>query len=411
MTVVVESDPTRADGMCSALTGAVLVGTVDRVGAHLRAHLHETVVVLGASVPMPDALALARELRMSRPAAGVILLRARIDSTVLSEALRAGIRDVVDARDLTELRDAVHRARALGEALAGGTVPQAPTADGRLVTVFSTKGGVGKSTVATNLAAALVATERRVCIVDLDVEGGDVAVMLQLFPTSTLAGLRDLRGEITPDSVRTLVTEHRSGLAVVAAPLAADAREQVSAEEVGRLLTCLKSVYDVVVVDTSGSFDDHALHALDVTDLLVLVATLDIPALKNLKVAVGTLDLLNQSRTDWRLIVNRADAKVGLSVAEFESTVGIDVAATLPSSREVLTCVNQGEPIVLARPRHEVSRTLRGLAQGVAESVAVPGVPGDDAVPAPAASTTAPDVAAPTTARPKRRRHRRSVTG
>lgn len=372
MTAVVETDPGRAEQLRSALTGAVVVGSLDRAADHLQAHPRETVVVLGPTVPMPEAVSFAESLRISRPALGVILLRARIDSTVLSEALRAGIREVIDARDLTELGNAVHRTRMLGERLMDGTVDETPKANGRLVTVFSTKGGVGKTTIATNLAMAMVAPERRVCIVDLDVHGGDVAVMLKLFPTSTLADVGELRGSIAPDGVGTLVTEHPSGLGVLAAPLGADAREPLNAEEVGKVLACLKTMYDVIVVDTSGSFDDYALRALDVTDLLVLVATLDIPALKNLKVAVGTLDLLNQSRDAWRLVLNRADKKVGLSVGEFQETIGIDVAATLPTSREVLTSVNRGEALVAAQPRHEVSRTLRGLADSVVATLCAP---------------------------------------
>ncbi len=372
MTAVVETDPGRAEQLRSALTGAVVVGSLDRAGEHLQAHPRETVVVLGPTVPMADAVAFADSLRVSRPALGVILLRARIDSTVLSEALRAGIREVIDARDLTELTNAAHRTRLLGERLLDGTPDEAPRADGRLVTVFSTKGGVGKTTIATNLAMAMIAPGRRVCVVDLDVHAGDVAVMLQLFPTSTLADLGELRGSIAPDGVGTLVTEHPSGLAVLAAPFGVDAREPVDREDVGKLLTCLKSMYDVVVVDTSGSFDDFALQALDITDLLVLVATLDIPALKNLKVAVGTLDLLNQSRADWRLVLNRADKKVGLSVSEFQDTIGIGVAATLPTSRDVLTSVNKGEAIVAAQPRHEVSKTLRGLADEVLAALRAP---------------------------------------
>jgi pilus assembly protein CpaE len=365
MTAVVEADPGRADQLRSALTGAVVVESLDRVGGHLHSHPQETVVVLGPSVPMTEAVSFAQSLRVSRPALGVILLRARIDSTVLSDALRAGIREVIDARDLTELADAVHRNRTLGERMMGDAPAEPSGANGRLITVFSTKGGVGKTTIATNLAMALVSPGRRVCVVDLDIHGGDVAVMLQLFPTSTLADVGELRGSIAPDGVGTLITEHPSGLAVLAAPLGADAREPLNAEDVGRTLNCLKSMYDVVVVDTSGSFDDHALQALDLTDLLVLVATLDIPALKNLKVAVGTLDLLNQSRDHWRLVLNRADKKVGLSVAEFQDTIGIDVTATVPTSREVLMSVNRGEAIVAAQPRHEVSKTLRGFAEGL----------------------------------------------
>ena len=129
-------------------------------------------------------------------------------------------------------------------------------------------------------------------------------------------------------------------------------------------------MFDVVVVDTSGAFDDYALPALDHSDVLVLVGTLDIPALKSLKLATGTLDLLNFPRDRWRLLLNRADAKVGLSAKEFAETLGVEVAASLPSSRDVLTAVNRGEAIVRANPGHQVSKALAAFAASLAPDAA-----------------------------------------
>jgi pilus assembly protein CpaE len=157
---------------------------------------------------------------------------------------------------------------------------------------------------------------------------------------------------------------------VVAAPVHLDATEQASSEDVGKLLDLLVRVYDHVVVDTSGVFDELALTALDRTDTLVLVGTLDIPALKGLKIATQTLDLLNFSREKWRFVLNRADAKVGLSVDEFESTLGLKSDCTLVSSREVLAAVNRGEPLVLAYPSHANSKAIKAFAHSIAGAAA-----------------------------------------
>ena len=137
----------------------------------------------------------------------------------------------------------------------------------------------------------------------------------------------------------------------------------------------LKASFDLVVIDTSPSFDEFVLQAFDHTDLLVLIATLDIPALKNLKVACDTLDMLNMPREQWKVVLNRADAKVGLSPAEVEKTLGIPIATSVPSSREVPASINHGSLIVRSEPRHSVSTAIRGLARlcldatGVAPSV------------------------------------------
>jgi pilus assembly protein CpaE len=128
------------------------------------------------------------------------------------------------------------------------------------------------------------------------------------------------------------------------------------------VLDTLKQLFDIVVVDTSGAFDEFALHALDHSDLLLLVGTLDIPSLKSLKLATGTLDLLNLPRDRWRVLLNRADPKVGLSAAEFEETLGLPMAASLSSSRDVLAAVNRGELIVRCQRGHQVSKALRSLA-------------------------------------------------
>ena len=145
-----------------------------------------------------------------------------------------------------------------------------------------------------------------------------------------------------------------------------DAPEQATNEDIGKLLDLLVKVYDHVVVDTSGVFDDHALLALDRTDMLVLVGTLDIPALKGLKLATQTLDLLNFPREKWRFVLNRADSKVGLSIDEYESTLGLKADCSLVSSREVLTAVNRGEPLVRAYASHPNSKAIKAFATTIA---------------------------------------------
>jgi pilus assembly protein CpaE len=140
---------------------------------------------------------------------------------------------------------------------------------------------------------------------------------------------------------------------------------------VGRVLQLLVTMYDVVVVDTAGRFDDFALQAFDHSDVVLLMGTLDMPALKGLKLAVETFDLLNLPRAKWRLVLNRADSKVGLSTDEVEKTLKVKIATAIPSSREVPACINRGDVIVRAQPRHPVSQTIRQLA---GQLVAIDGV-------------------------------------
>ena len=394
MTVIVETDRSRLSVLQAMLHGSVPLQTMEALGEHIASNPQEFAVVVGPSVPVDDAAVFAQWARVYKPDLGVILLREIVDAHALSTALRSGMREVVEARDLAGLTTAVSRARAVSNAIvqtmedetqaaakaaataavseaqaradAAREAAERPT--GHLITVFSTKGGVGKSTMATNIAVALSDQDHSVCLVDLDVNNGDVAIMLQLTPMRSLNDLGALNGEIDADAIGTMVTPYSKMLGVVAAPVHLDSPDQATNEDIAKLLDALVHVYDYVVVDTSGVFDDHALTALDRTDTLVLVGTLDIPALKGLKMATQTLELLNFPREKWRFVLNRADVKVGLSVDEYESTLGLKADCRLVSSREVLTAVNRGEPLVRAYANHPNSKAIKAFASSIAHS-------------------------------------------
>lgn len=375
MTILVESDLALAQEITALIPGEVAtVESLDELDAYLFEHPAASAIVLGSSVPMNLATRFAESVRTTRPASSVILVRKRMDSSMLAAAMRSGVRDVVAVRDLSQLIDAVRRAQTLAEAMRSTppTATEEGDRSGSLITVFSTKGGVGKSTIATNLAAAIQTLDKRVCIVDLDVQGGDVAIMLQLFPSRSLSDIENLGGAIDTSGVLSLLTAHPSGVSVLAAPLHLEARDSVSPEQVAKVLQVLKTAFDVIVVDTSPAFDDLGLSAFDHSDYLVLVGTLDVPALKNLKMATGTLDLLSMPRSQWRLVLNRADSKVGLTPAEFEKTLGLSISASIPTSREVLASVNRGETLVGSQPRHPVSVAISQLARNLVLGASAP---------------------------------------
>lgn len=388
MTAIVETDRSRLSVLQAMLHGSVPLESMEALSEHVGSTPQEFAIVIGPSILVDDAAVFAQWARVHKPDLGVILLRETVDARALSTALRSGMREVVESRDLAGLTTAVSRARAVSTAIAQTMEDETQAAakaalteaharaeaareaaekpSGHTITVFSTKGGVGKSLMATNVAVSLADQGSSVCIVDLDVNNGDVAIMLQLTPTRTLNDLAAFRGDIDIDVVETLVTPWSKTLGVVAAPVHLDAPDQATTEDVGKLLEILVRVYDYVVIDTSGVFDDFALAALDRTDTLVLVGTLDIPALKGLKLATQTLDLLNFPREKWRFVLNRADAKVGLSTDEYESTLGLKSDCSLVSSREVLAAVNRGEPLVKAYSGHANSKAIKAFAKSIA---------------------------------------------
>lgn len=336
---------------------------------HLAVAFEEDTIVLGTTVSDDDAFAVADYLRLHRPSLGVILVRDAVTTPLLQEALRAGLLDVLDRRDILGLQSAIKRSAHLAAARRDqGPNPSIPTPPsieqpgrrGRVITVFSAKGGSGKTTLATNLAAALADGGRRqVCIVDLDLAFGDVAIAMQLFPARTIADAVPLNGSIDSSAVAAMLTHHSAGLSAIVAPTEPSAAETIHATLVSHLLDVLRNDFDYIVVDTPAGFGDEVLAALDVSDLIALIVTPDVPALKTLKITLETLIELSYARDKFRLILNRSDAKVGISHSEVEKTASMTITGLIPSSRDVPSAINRGVLIVQDDAKHPVSLGIR----------------------------------------------------
>ncbi|HEY2306935.1 MAG TPA: P-loop NTPase [Streptosporangiaceae bacterium] len=326
----------------------------------------ETLVVIGPETPAAEALSFASGLRLSRPHVGVVLVRDRVDVDLLTLALQSGVREVVPLNDPAALNAACRRSRDVSERLAATTPAEAgePARDGQIVTVFAAKGGCGKTTLATNLGVALARdTGHRVCIVDLDLAFGDVAISMQLDPARTIVDALPMAGHLDTAGAASLLTRYGPGLEMLLAPVAPGDAEKVPPALVGELLTVLRGMFDYVVVDTPAQFSEHVLTAMDNSAHHVLLTTPDVPALKNLRVTLDMLDLLSYPRNIRSVVVNRADSKVGLSSEDVERAVRCPIAAHVPSSRAVPISINNGTPITISTPGHPVSQAIIGFAR------------------------------------------------
>ncbi len=377
MPILVEADTTTAGVLVTALpAGSQVVARAEDVDALLNAR-GDSAVVLGPTVDMRTAGSVADRVRATHPATTVVLIRHELEPEVFAQAMQVGIGAVVAADDPVALGTALGRARNTWEAINGPAGSDGADRNGRVFTVFSPKGGVGKTTMSVNLGLALTLAGSRVCVVDLDLAFGDVAITLQLIPEHTIAEAADSEHDLDFSMIQTLLTRHPSGLTILAAPTHPEGRDRISASLVRRVIQTLRHNFDYLVIDTPPGFDDQVLGAFDETDECIIVATLDVPTIKNTKVAIETLDLLHLVSNHRHLVLNRADEEVGLSQANVEEILAMKISVSLPSATAVASATNHGQPIVLSKPEHPVSRAISSLAREVVGELvgATPGEP------------------------------------
>jgi pilus assembly protein CpaE len=325
-------------------------------GGHLEVILHGT----RSSTLPADEIATIREHTRSP----IILLASGESSVLLEEALDADVSDVLLLPQMTE--NVVFAIRKAGRSTVKAPPTSGPTRRGRIVTVFSPKGGTGKTVTSTNLAAAFAKFEgKRTLLLDLDLQFGDAAIMLGLEPEKTIYDLVVAPGELDSEKLAGYTTRHPSGLDILPAPVRPEDAELVTESKLSRLLEVARESYDVIVVDTSPFFHGPMLATLDRTDELLLVCGLDVPTLKNVRLALQTLELLAFPQNRIRIVLNRANSKVGMKRSEVEGALSVRVRFEVPSDRAVPIAVNRGNPAVLAESGADFSKAIRDMAKGL----------------------------------------------
>jgi pilus assembly protein CpaE len=324
------------------------------------------VLVLSPEVKEPDALGLAEFVGRQAPGTAIVLVRDHTWNGLLPAAMRAGIRDVVDMTQGTEeLRDAVERAIVWASNLRSVGVSSSTSHQsqrGRIISVFSSKGGAGKTFLTTNLAAAIAETSGQdTAAVDLDFDMGDVFTYFGTEPATNIPELMELGEGATHERIREVGAQMGDHLWVYGAP-PDPAAEAPAGESIGKFLRGLRNDFPWVVVDASVDYSDSALVCFDLSDTICLVTSLDVVGVKHLSKALDTLLTIGLPRERFRVVLNRADSKVGLDATDVERVMKIQVDAMIPSSRLVPTSLNKGRPVVTDEPGSEVAVAVRQLA-------------------------------------------------
>ena len=333
-------------------------------------------VVMSPGIKEADAIGFADFASRTTPATAVVLAREGKMNGSLPDAMRAGIRDIVDlTKGGLDLQESLERAIAWSESLrsvSGDVRPDLGAHRGVVVSVFSSKGGTGKTTLSVNLAAALAdRTKRDTGILDLELELGDVHAHFGQEAKLTVQDLVDV-GKLTERQeileAGTKFGEHLWGYAAVSEP----GLPHISGEAIGKVLRALRSAFAFTVVDASASYTDHALASFDVSDVVYLITALDIVAVRHLSIAFRTLLSLGVPQDRFHVILNRSDSKVGLDVSEVERVMRVRVETGIPSSRLVPLSLNSGTPVYLREPKSSVAKSIGGLAEKVLALAAEP---------------------------------------
>jgi pilus assembly protein CpaE len=353
-----------ADGDVTVLAPGRLPGDPARLFEQLVDGELPDVLLVGPHAPAPEVLTLAARLDVQSPGISVVLM-AEPSPQMWQAAMRAGIRDLLDpSADVEEIRAAVERA---GQTAAGRRRVLRPAAEteryaGRVITIASPKGGVGKTTVATNLAIGLTAAApQSTVLVDLDVQFGDVASALGLAPEYTLPDA--VHGPASEDTMvlKTFLTQHPSGLYAVCGAESPAAGDTVTGEDVTRLLASLAREFRYVVVDTAPGLSEQTLAALDRASDVVMLTSMDVPGVRGLRKELDVLRELAMIPAGRHVVMNFADPKGGLSVRDVETTIGTGVDVVLPRSKAVPASTNQGVPILQSRKRDPMAKEMQRL--------------------------------------------------
>lgn len=303
------------------------------------------------------ALRLVRRGRTDYPGRPVVVACQGEPNGFLGRAIAAGADDVVAVNGMP----AGETYLALAKAVARRESESVAVAHGRVITVLGPKGGTGKTTVATNLAVALAMAGKRPAMIDLDLEFGDVGLALAQTPERTIYDLVQAGGPQDATKLAAYMTHHDSGVTALLAPVRPDHAASVSAEDVRAVIGILRQTADFVIVDTPPSFSPEVIAALDEATDICVVAMLDVLSLKNTKIALETLELMDL-KADLRFVLNRSDSSVGITHSDVVQILGRAPDVQVPSSRTVVRSINAGTPIVASTKRDEAAKALHALA-------------------------------------------------
>jgi pilus assembly protein CpaE len=345
------------------------------------------VVIMDINMPDMDGIAATEAIRRKVPFTQIVILSVQGDPNYMRRAMMAGARDFLTKPPMIdELNSAIRRAGLMAQeersklasmnaqVTAAGmpSLTRMTVNRGKIIVVYSPKGGTGCTTIATNLAISLHNEDTRVALVDGNLQFGDVAVFLNEQGKNTILDLAPRTDELDAEIIEEVMVRHpTSGLNILAAPIRPEQAEKVTGEQFGKVLEFLREIYSYIIVDTSSYLTDVVLSALDIADVIILVTTQDIPAIKNSKSFLSLADAIGIQRMRILFVMNRYDKRIAITPEKVGESLKQEIVAALPlDDKIVLNSVNRGVPFILDNKSQPIGRSLLGLAELVRERIA-----------------------------------------
>lgn len=329
------------------------------------------IVLMDINMPIKDGIKATEEISVEIPETSVIMISVQGEHEYLKKSMSAGARDFIikpfTGDDLTQTILNVYgieRKRKEG----ANTQNKKEEIISKVISVFSTKGGVGKTTIASNLAVSIArATKKKVALVDLDLQFGDIAIMLNVSLKSTISDMIKEINQIDSSNIEDYMVTHFSGIKVLPAPVKPEYAEYITPSHVTKIINSLRGRFHYIVVDTSNSFNETVLSALDLSDKILCVSTLDLPTIKNIKSGLDIMESLHYSNEKISMVLNKACEQYGIKYKDFEETLKYPIWSYIPEdSQTVITSANKGFPFVITRSETKVAKSIIGMARELA---------------------------------------------
>jgi len=342
------------------------------------------VVLMDINMPGMDGISATEALLEDVPFAQIVILSVQNETDYMRRAMLAGARDFISKPPsgdelISTIRTVSERAKETRKKMSaplpqldmpgtgqGFGIPSRP--EGKVLSVYSAKGGVGCTTIATNLAIGLNSEETPVVLVDASLQFGDVSAFLNLQVKNSLADLALRVNELEDEIVQEVLMRHESGLSVLAAPSRPEMADEVQADQVRKILLYLRKNFAYVIVDTSSTMDDITLAVLDVTDILLAVATPEIPAIKDARLLFDLLTALEFPTSRLMFVLNRTDRRIGITAKMVSENLKHPVHGDIPiDDRAMLLSVNKGIPLLLSDKTSPIAKAMLDLLSEVKE--------------------------------------------